>query len=196
MVQKFEFRKTEIEGLIGVTPFCADDIRGCFTKDYSKEIFEENGISYNLAEVFYTTSYRGVVRALHFQRVRQQPKLVRCIYGHIYDVVVDLRKDSVTFKKWLGFDLTGSSKNELLVPAGCGHGYLVIEDSIVSYKCSEKFYGEYDDGILWNDVDIGVKWPIDKVGGTDNIILADKDKNLQTFQQFMITYGGFEKRYK
>ncbi len=196
MVQKFEFRKTEIEGLIEVTPFCADDIRGCFTKDYSKEIFEENGISYNLAEVFYTTSYRGVVRALHFQRVRQQPKLVRCIYGHIYDVVVDLRKDSVTFKKWLGFDLTGSSKNELLVPAGCGHGYLVIEDSIVSYKCSEKFYGEYDDGILWNDVDIGVKWPIDKVGGTDNIILADKDKNLQTFQQFMITYGGFEKRYK
>ena len=137
MVQKFEFRKTEIEGLIEVTPFCADDIRGCFTKDYSKEIFEENGISYNLAEVFYTTSYRGVVRALHFQRVRQQPKLVRCIYGHIYDVVVDLRKDSVTFKKWLGFDLTGSSKNELLVPAGCGHGYLVIEDSIVSYKCSE-----------------------------------------------------------
>ena len=89
MIQKFEFKKTEIEGLIEVTPFNADDIRGCFTKDYSKEVFEQNGIHHDLQEVFYTTSYKGVIRALHFQRVKQQPKLVRCIYGHVYDVVVD-----------------------------------------------------------------------------------------------------------
>lgn len=191
MIQKFEFEETEIKGLIKVTPFNADDIRGCFTKDYSKEVFEANGIYHDLAEVFYTTSHKGVIRALHFQREKQQPKLVRCIYGHVYDVVVDLRKDSPTFKKWLGFDLIGEQHNEILVPAGCAHGYLVLEKSIVSYKCGEKFYGEYDDGIMWNDPDIAVEWPLEKVGGLGNVILADKDKNLQTFEQFMNTYGGF-----
>lgn len=191
MNTKFSFRNTEIEGLIEVTPFNAEDIRGCFTKDYSKEVFEQNGILHDLQEVFYTTSHKGVIRALHFQRVKQQPKLVRCIWGHVYDVVVDLRKDSPTFRKWLGFDLVGNEHNEILVPAGCAHGYLVLEDSIVSYKCAEKFYGEYDDGILWNDPDIAVAWPLERVGGRKHVILAEKDENLQSFQQFIDTYGGF-----
>lgn len=191
MVQKFEFKETEIEGLYEITPFDAEDIRGCFTKDYSKEVFEANGIHHDLAEVFYTTSHRGVVRALHFQREKQQPKLVRCIHGHVWDVVVDLRKDSPTFRKWLAFDLIGEKHNEILVPAGCAHGYLVLEESIVSYKCAEKFYGEYDDGILWNDADLAVAWPLDLVGGEDEVILSDKDLNLQTFAQFMDRYGGF-----
>lgn len=191
MITPFSFKETEIKGLIEVTPFNADDVRGCFTKDYSKEMFAANGIDYNLAEVFYTTSHKGVIRALHFQRVMQQPKLVRCIYGHVYDVVVDLRKDSPTFKKWLAFDLTGENKKEILVPAGCAHGYLVLEHFIVSYKCAEKFYGEYDDGILWNDEDIGVKWPLELIGGKEKVILADKDKNLQSFKEFMNKYGGF-----
>ena len=191
MNTKWDFIETEIQGLYEITPFNAEDIRGCFTKDYSREVFEANGISHDLAEVFYTTSHKGVIRAIHFQRVKQQPKLVRCIYGHVWDVVVDLRKESPTFKKWLAFDLIGEKHNEILVPAGCGHGYLVLEDSIVSYKCGEKFYGEYDDGIMWDDPDIGIEWPLDLVGGMENIILADKDKNLQTFKQFMEEYGGF-----
>lgn len=191
MIRKFNFKKTEIDGLIEVVPFKAEDIRGYFTKDYSKEVFEQNGIQHDLQEVFYTTSYRGVIRALHFQRVKQQPKLVRCIQGRIYDVVVDLRKDSPTFKKWLGFDLSEENQREILVPAGCAHGYLVLEKSVVSYKCAEKFYGEYDDGIMWNDTDINVEWPLDKVGGAENVILADKDKNLQTFAEFMQVHGGF-----
>lgn len=191
MVQSFQFEPTQIDGLIKVTPFNADDIRGCFTKDYSREVFAANEIQYDLQEVFYTTSHKGVIRALHFQREKQQPKLVRCISGHVYDVVVDLRKDSPTFKKWLGFDLVGDKHNEILVPAGCAHGYLVLEKSIVSYKCAEKFYGEYDDGIIWNDKDIAVDWPLEKIGGIENVILAEKDKNLQTFQEFMDTYGGF-----
>lgn len=191
MIQKFEFHKTMISGLIEVTPFNADDIRGCFTKDYSKVVFEQNGIHYDLAEIFYTTSHKGVIRALHFQRVKQQPKLVRCIYGHVYDVVVDLRKDSPSFKKWLGFDLIGEKHNEILVPAGCAHGYLVLEPSIVSYKCSEKFYGEYDGGIKWNDPDINVKWPLEKIGGIENLILADKDKNLPTWAEFEKQFGAF-----
>lgn len=191
MIQKFEFEQTKINGLIKVTPFNADDNRGCFTKDYSKEVFEANGINHDLIEVFYTTSYKGVIRALHFQREKQQPKLVRCIHGHVYDVVVDLRKDSPTFKQWLGFDLTGDGHEEILVPAGCAHGYIVLEDSIVSYKCSEKFYGEYDDGIMWNDPDLAVAWPLDRIGGEEKGILSDKDKELQSFKEFMTNYGGF-----
>jgi dTDP-4-dehydrorhamnose 3,5-epimerase len=191
MVTKFSFQETTIPGLIEVTPFNADDIRGCFTKDYSKEVFEANGIHHDLAEVFYTTSHKGVIRALHFQRVKQQPKLVRCIWGHVWDVVVDLRKDSPSFRKWLAFDLVGERHNEILVPAGCAHGYLVLEDSIVSYKCGEKFYGEYDDGIIWNDKDIAVPWPLETIGGMEKLIIADKDKKLQTFVEFMSTYGGF-----
>lgn len=192
MIRKFAFEETEIKGLIKVTPFNADDIRGCFTKDYSKEVFEANGITHNLEEVFYTTSYKGVIRALHFQREKQQAKLVRCIHGHIYDVVVDLRKDSPTFKKWLGFDLVGKEHNEILVPGGCAHGYLVLEESIVSYKCGEKFYGEYDDGIMWNDPDLNVQWPLELIGGEEKLILADKDKNLQSFAEFIEKYGSLQ----
>ena len=191
MITRFAFQETEIPGLIDVTPFNADDLRGAFTKDYSKEIFEANGIIHDLAEVFYTTSYRGVIRALHFQRIKQQPKLVRCIHGHVWDVVVDLRQDSPTFKKWLAFDLTGENRREVLIPAGCAHGYLVLEDSIVSYKCGEKFFGEFDDGIMWNDPDIAVQWPLEMIGGEQNLILADKDKGLQSFRALMEKYEEF-----
>lgn len=190
MIEKFEFKDTEIEGLIHIKPFFADDVRGYFIKDYSKEEFEKNGINYNLKEVFYTNSHKGVIRALHFQRVEEQPKLVRCVLGKVFDVVVDLRRDSKTFKKWLGFYLSEENREQLLIPEGCAHGYLVLEKSIVSYKCSEKFYGEYDDGIMWNDKDINVQWPLEEVGGIDNIILADKDKNLQSFEEFILKYNG------
>jgi dTDP-4-dehydrorhamnose 3,5-epimerase len=190
-MSSFEFFETEIPGLISVTPFCAKDIRGEFTKDYSREIFANAGLSYNLEEVFYTTSHPGVIRALHFQRIKQQPKLVRCVWGAVFDVVVDLRAESPSFKKWLSFDLTRENHQGLLIPAGCAHGYLVLKESVVSYKCAEKFYGEYDDGIIWDDADIGVVWPLDRIGGHEQIILAEKDRNLQTFAEFIETYEGF-----
>lgn len=191
MIQPFQFKETHIQGLFEISAFQAHDVRGCFTKDYSKTVFEKNNITHDLAEVFYTTSHKGVIRAIHFQRVKQQPKLVRCIHGHIYDVVVDLRKDSPTFRRWISFDLTGDQPSEILIPAGCGHGYLVLEDSIVSYKCAEQFYGDYDDGILWNDPDLAIHWPLELVGGLDKVILAEKDQNLQSFQQFIEQYHGF-----
>lgn len=192
MPSRFSFEETQIPGLFFIRTFQAMDVRGNFTKDYSKEAFEAAGIRHDLMEVFYTTSHKGVVRALHFQRERQQPKLVRCIVGRVYDVVVDLRTDSPAFRKWLGFELAGGVPEEVLIPAGCAHGYLVLEEgSVVSYKCSEKFFGEYDDGILWDDPDLAVAWPLDRVGGMGSVILADKDKGLQTFADFMEAYGGF-----
>lgn len=185
MMQKFDFHETEIKGLTEVTPFYVDDNRGGFLKDYSKEVFEREGISHTLQEVFYAFSDKGVLRGLHFQRVMQQPKLVGCIYGRIYDVVVDLRRDSGSFMRWKSFILTGKMHNEILVPSGCAHGYLVLENSIVSYKCAEKFYKEYDDGIRWDDKDLCVRWPLDEVGGAGKLILSDKDKNLKSFRDFM-----------
>ena len=190
-MQKWNFEKLELEGAYKITPFYAGDIRGGFLKDYSKEIFENNGINYDLAEVFYTISHRGVIRAMHFQRVKQQAKLVRCVSGKVYDVIIDLRKDSPTFKKWQGFYLTGENMVELLVPQGFGHGYLVIEDSIVSYKCGEKFYGEYDGGIRYDDPDMGIVWPYEEIGGKDKVINSVKDDNLPSFKEFMATYGNF-----
>lgn len=191
MMQTFRFIETEIPQVYLIDPFCSDDRRGKFIKDYSDVVFQKNGIQHRLAEVFYTCSHKGVVRGMHFQRVKQQAKLVRCINGHVWDVIVDLRKNSPTFKKWLGFDLTGDNLREVLVPVGCAHGYLVIEEAIVSYKCDEDFYGEYDDGLRWDDPDIAIQWPLDKVGGIDGIILSDKDQSLQTFKAFMDAYSGF-----
>jgi dTDP-4-dehydrorhamnose 3,5-epimerase len=165
----------------------AYDERGYFIKDYSREVFEQNGISYDLREVFYTKSDKGVIRAIHFQREKTQPKLVRCVSGKVFDVVVDLRKDSKTFGKWQGFYLSEDNKDQLLIPGQCGHGYLVLEPSIVSYKCSEKFYDQYDDGIFWNDHDINIQWPLDLV---EDIILSKKDEDLQSFADFKQKYVG------
>ena len=190
-MQKWAFEKLELEGAYKITPFYADDIRGGFIKDYSKEVFEQNGINYDLKEVFYTISHKGVIRAMHFQRIKQQPKLVRCVHGKVYDVIIDLRKDSPTFKKWQGFYLSGENMVELLIPAGFGHGYLVIEDSIVSYKCAEKFYGEYDSGIRYDDPDMGIKWPYEEIGGKDKVINSEKDDNLQSFAHFLENYKDF-----
>lgn len=190
MNQTFGFRQTAIEGLIEITPFNADDIRGCFTKDYSKEVFLNNGIPFDLAEIFYTTNKKGVMRALHFQLEHQQDKLVRCIMGRIYDVVVDLRPRSPSFLKWLGFYMDDHHHKEIFIPGGCAHGYLVLEPSVVCYKCGEKFYGEYDSVIRWNDPEIGVAWPLDEIGGIENLILSDKDRDAMSLSAFLEKHGG------
>ncbi len=190
---KWNFEALEMLGAYKITPFFADDIRGGFIKDYSREIFAQNGIEYNLEEVFYTISHKGVVRAMHFQITKQQAKLVRCVSGKVYDVIIDLRKESPTFMNWQGFYLSGENMIELLIPEGFGHGYLVLEDSIVSYKCAEKFYGEYDSGVKFDDPALGIVWPFEEVGGRENIILADKDKNLPDFKEFMQNYDNFLK---
>lgn len=182
MIQKFLFKELDLNGAYLIDPFIAYDERGYFIKDYSKEVFEKSGISHDLKEVFYTNSKKGVLRGVHFQRVKEQAKLVRCVSGKIYDVIVDLRKDSPTFGKWRGYFLSGENKKQLFIPKHFGHGYLVIESSVVSYKCGEKFYGEYDDGILWDDPALGISWPLELVA--NKIILSDKDQKLQSFEEF------------
>lgn len=190
-MQKWKFEELPLKDAYKISTFYANDIRGGFVKDYSKEVFEQNGIPYDLKETFYTISHKRVIRALHFQRVKQQPKLMRCIHGHVFHVIVDLRKDSPTFKQWMSFDLSGDTFTEILVPAGFGNGYLVLEDSIMSYKCAEKFYGEYDGGVKFDDLDLDIEWPYEKIGGKEKLILADKDINLPSFKEFMDHYDNF-----
>ena len=184
MIQKFEFQELDLKGAYKIQPFYATDERGGFVKDYNIDMFKQNGIAHDLKEVFYTISKRGVIRATHFQLVKQQAKLVRCISGHVYDVIVDLRPESPTFGQWQGFDLTGENQVELFIPQFFGHGYLVIEDSIVSYKCGEVFFGEGDSGIMYNDPDINIKWPFEQIGGIGNMIISEKDKNLMSFKDY------------
>lgn len=184
MIQKFEFKELDLKGAYLITPFYATDERGGFVKDYNIDTFRANGIEHELKEVFYTISKKGVIRATHFQLVKQQPKLVRCISGHVYDVIVDLRPGSETFGQWRGFDLTGDNQNTLYIPEYFGHGYLVLEDSVVSYKCGEVFYGEGDSGIMYNDPEIAIEWPFEKIGGIENLIISEKDKNLMSFADY------------
>lgn len=183
-MQKFSFEKLDLEGAYHISPFFAADERGGLIKDYNVDVFKENGIQHELKEVFYTLSKRGVIRANHFQLIKQQPKLVRCISGHVYDVIVDLRPSSPTYRQWRGFHLTGDNMEMLLVPEYFGHGYLVIEDSIVSYKCAEVFYGKGDSGITFDDPDINIEWPYELIGGKDKLIISEKDKHLMSFKEY------------
>lgn len=184
MIQKWNFEELELTGAYLIDPFFASDERGGLIKDYNIEVFKDHGIEHELKEVFYTISKRGVIRATHFQLIKQQPKLVRCVSGHVYDVIVDLRPDSPTYGQWKGFHLTGDNRKSLYVPAYFGHGYLVIEDSIVSYKAGEVFYGEGDSGIMYNDPDIAIEWPFDMIGGKENLIISEKDKKLMSFKEY------------
>ena len=186
MAQNFAFKPLELEGAYLIQPFIATDERGSFLKDYSKEVFEKNGIFHDIKETFNTISNKGVIRAIHFQRAKEQAKLIRCISGKIFDIIVDLRIDSPTFGQWRGFYLSQENHNILYVPQNFGHGYLVIEPSVVSYMCGEKFYGDYDDGIMWNDPDIAVEWPLDLVD--NQIILSDKDEKLQSLKEYTKNY--------
>ena len=184
MIQKFDFQELALKGAYKIKPFYAEDERGGLIKDYNIDTFKENGITHQLKEVFYTVSHKGVIRAIHFQLNRQQAKLVRCIKGHIYDVIVDLRPQSPTFGLWKGFHLTEENMDCILVPQYFGHGYLVLEDSIVSYKCGEVFYGEGDSGIMYDDPDIGINWPMELIGGIKHIIISEKDKSLMSFSDY------------
>lgn len=190
MPERFSFKELTLAGAYLIKPFYSADERGGFIKDYNIETFREAGIRHELREVFYTVSRKGVIRALHFQLGKQQAKLVRCIRGHVYDVIVDLRYGSPTYGKYLGFDLTGENRLSLYVPEFFGHGYLVLEDSIVSYKCNEVFYGEGDSGIMYDDPEIGIDWGLGAIGGVENLIISEKDKRLMSFADYTVIAGG------
>lgn len=184
MIQKWDFQKLDLKGAYLIKPFFASDERGGLIKDYNVDTFKDNGIDYELKETFYTISKRGVIRSTHFQLEKPQPKLMRCISGKVYYVMVDLRPESETYGKWIHMILSGDDVTSILVPAGFGQGYLVIEDSVMSYKAAEVFYGPGDSGIIYNDPDIGIEWPFELIGGKENLIISEKDLNLMSFKAY------------
>lgn len=149
-----------IEGLCVITPKIHGDSRGYFMETYSQRDLEENGIYINFVQDNQSMSVKGVLRGLHFQKDFPQTKLVRAIRGKVFDVAVDLRKDSKTFGKWYGVELTEENKKMILIPRGFAHGFLVLsEKAEFCYKCDDFYHPNDEDGLAWNDPDIGIVWP-------------------------------------
>lgn len=182
MIQRFDFQEMDLKGAYIIKPFFASDERGSLIKDYNIDTYRDAGIECELKETFYTVSKRGVIRAIHFQLEKPQPKLMRCISGEVFYVIVDLRPSSETFGQHRTMLLSGDDLTCVLCPAGFGQGYLVLKDAIMSYKASEVFYGPGDTGIIYNDPDIAIEWPFDLIGGTENLIISEKDMKLMSFQ--------------
>ncbi len=178
--------KTPVKGLTIIHPHVFEDERGYFIKDYERTFYADNDLPTDFLETNESKSKKGTIRGLHFQQRFSQGKLIRVIKGAVYDVAVDLRFGSSTFGKWMGFELSEDNHNILYIPEGFAHGFLALEDdSIFSYKCTNKYAPEFDSGILYNDSDINVKWPVERVGGWDNILLSEKDMMLQSFENFI-----------
>jgi len=170
----FEFKKTEIDGLIIVEPRVFPDDRGFFLESYKKSDFVNNGIDVDFNQDNHSRSSKGVVRGLHFQKEpHAQGKLVRVVRGTLWDVAVDLRQKSPTFKKWFGVELSAENKKMFYIPPGFGHGFVALEDDTeLMYKCTNEYNFESDGGVRWNDPDIGINWPVDEP------LVSEKDANL------------------
>lgn len=158
----FEFVPLAIPGLVLIKPAILGDNRGFFLELYKYSDFAAAGIKDRLVQDNYSRSGKGVLRGLHYQKEpKAQGKLVSCIRGGIYDVGVDIRKGSAHFGKWIGVNLTEENRHMLYVPAGFAHGFQVVtETAEVMYKCTDEYSPENERGIIWNDPDINIEWPL------------------------------------
>lgn len=169
---KFKFIETEIQGVYVIEPAVFGDNRGYFMETYNKADFEAAGLCYNFVQDNQSASRRGVLRGLHFQKRYPQAKLVRVLRGEVFDVAVDLRKDSVSYGKWMGVLLSEENKKQLLIPRGFAHGFLVLSEyAEFAYKCDEFYHPEDEGGIRYDDRDIGIVWP-----EAGELILSAKDQ--------------------
>lgn len=170
----FNFIETKIQGVYIIEPKVFGDNRGYFMETYNKEHFTEAGLNMTFVQDNESKSTKGVLRGLHFQKKHSQGKLVRVTKGEVFDVAVDLRMGSPTYGQWEGVVLCEENKKQFYIPEGFAHGFLVLSDEAVfNYKCTDFYFPEYDGGVMWNDTDINIKWPLE---GIENIILSEKDK--------------------
>ena len=171
---------TPIKDLVVIEPKVFGDERGYFYEAYNKNTFHELGLDYDFVQDNQSFSRKGVLRGLHFQKQFPQAKLVRVIEGEVFDVAVDLRKDSPTFGKWYGVTLSGENKKMFMIPRGFAHGFLVLsETAVFSYKCDDFYHPNDEGGIIYNDPDIGIDWPrVDC-----ELVLSEKDKKHETLRK-------------
>ena len=166
--------KTKLDGVVIIEPDVFGDNRGFFLESWNKKKMEEAGLFYDFVQDNHSKStVKGTLRGIHFQKGdKAQAKLVRCVKGIVLDVAVDLRKNSPTFKQWVGVELNAENKKQLLIPRGFGHGFVTLTDDVeFLYKADNYYVPEADAGIRWNDPDIGVEW------GVKSPILSEKDNN-------------------
>lgn len=181
-MSNFKFTKTDIEDVIIVEMTAFGDSRGYFMETYEERKFYEGGITVKFVQDNQSKSTKGVLRGLHFQKTHPQAKLVRVIKGEVYDVAVDLRKDSPTYGKYVGAILSEENKKQFFIPRGFAHGFLVLSDEAeFCYKCDDFYHPEDEGGLMWNDPEIGIDWPLD---GIDNLNLSEKDMNNHKFGRF------------
>ncbi|MGD2033420.1 MAG: dTDP-4-dehydrorhamnose 3,5-epimerase [Bacteroidales bacterium] len=171
--------ETPIKDLIIIEPRVFEDNRGYFFESYNKSKLNKEGIRHNFVQDNESRSGYGTVRGLHYQmEPKAQTKLVRVLSGTILDIAVDIRKDSPSYGKWFGIELSGENKKQLLIPKGFAHGFSVLSEiATVFYKCDEFYAPEYDAGIIYNDPFLGIDW---KIPG-NKIILSEKDSKLPGF---------------
>ncbi len=175
-----KIRGTDFKDLFIIEPDVYKDHRGFFYENYSKQKFAEAGLNYSFVQDNHAKSNEiGVIRGLHYQRPPfVQTKLVRVIRGAVYDVVVDLRRNLPTFKKWFGIELTDNNFLSLLVPPGFAHGYLVLKpETEFLYKVDNFYHAPSESGIIWNDPDLAINWMVDKP------ILSDRDSKLPLLKE-------------
>jgi len=178
---KFNFISTSIEGLYIIEPAVFVDERGYFMETFNYREFYEFGLNLNFVQDNQSRSVKGVLRGLHFQRKLPQGKLVRVISGEVFDVAVDLRKDSKTFGMWKGVYLSSINRMQFYIPPGFAHGFLVVSDTAeFAYKCTEYYHPEDEYGILWNDSDIGIEWPLKDILPC----LSAKDAGWDTIKEY------------
>ena len=174
--------KTKLEGVVIIEPDVFGDNRGFFMESWNKKKMAEAGLDYDFVQDNHSKStVKGTLRGIHFQKGdKAQAKLVRCVKGAVLDVAVDLRKNSSTFKQWVGVELSEENKKQLLIPRGFGHGFVTLTDDVeFLYKADNYYAPEADAGIRWNDPDIGVEW------GIENPILSDKDRENPFLQEYL-----------
>ena len=172
----------EIEGLLEITPTVHGDAIGYFVETYNYNDMKEAGVPVVFVQDNQSASRRGVLRGLHFQKEFPQDKLVRVIKGEVYDVAVDLREGSPTFGKWHGVLLSEENKKQFFVPKGFAHGFLVLSEyAEFCYKCSDFYHPGDEGGLIYNDPDIGVDWPITE---DMELLLSEKDTKQQSFQAY------------
>lgn len=176
-----EIIKTRLKNLVILKPKVFADERGYFFESYNQKLFQGAGLNLNFVQDNQSLSQQGVLRGLHFQnQPHAQGKLVRVITGAVYDVAVDIRKDSPTYGEWFGVELTEDNKWMMYVPEGFAHGFLTLKNNtIFSYKCTNFYNKESEDCILWNDPDLNIEWKV------KDPILSAKDLEGKLFKDFV-----------
>lgn len=178
---EFKFTETDIKGVYIVEPKVFEDERGYFMETYNYDDFKSAGLDMVFVQDNQSKSKKGVLRGLHFQKKYPQGKLVRVIKGEVFDVAVDLRKDSKSYGKWHGVILNDENKKQFYVPEGFAHGFLVLsEEAEFVYKCTDFYHAEDEGRISWDDEKIRIKWPVE---GISEILLSDRDKTCNNLKR-------------